>query len=99
MHVESMDLDDNFDEDFEESTPARAMVNPGNIETGGEGEVRELTNPYADFILPTLDMLDYHEKDVAKYDEEELMELADTLVDKLADFKVHGEVETICRDL
>ena len=96
MHVESMDLDDNFDEDFEESTPARAMVNPGNIETGGEGEVRELTNPYADFILPTLDMLDYHEKDVAKYDEEELMELADTLVDKLADFKVHGEVETIC---
>ena len=58
--------------------------------------VHELTNPYADFILPTLDMLDYHEKDVAKYDEEELMELADTLVDKLADFKVHGEVETIC---
>ena len=96
MQLDSMEVDEFSEEEFEESTPARAMVNPGNIETGGEGEVRELTNPYADFRLPTLDMLDYHEKDVAKYDEDELMELADTLVDKLADFKVHGEVETIC---
>ena len=96
MSIDSMEFDEASEEDFEESTPARAMVNPGNIQTGGEGEVRELTNPYADFQLPTLDMLDYHEKDVAKYDEDELMELADTLVDKLADFKVHGEVETIC---
>ena len=96
MHVDAIDFDEHSEEDFEESTPARAMVNPGNIETGGQGEVRELTNPYVDFRLPTLDMLDYHEKDVAKYDEDELMELADTLVDKLADFKVHGEVETIC---
>jgi DNA segregation ATPase FtsK/SpoIIIE-like protein len=96
MSVAEMDFDEDSYESFEESTPARAMVNPGNIATGGEGEVRELTNPYADFVLPSLDMLDYHEKDVAKYDEDELMELADTLVDKLADFKVHGEVETIC---
>ena len=96
MSIDSMEFEAASEEEFEESTPARAMVNPGNIETGGEGEVRELTNPYADFQLPTLDMLDYHEKDVAKYDEDELMELADTLVDKLADFKVHGEVETIC---
>ena len=36
-----------------------------------------------------------HEKGVATFDEEELMALADTLVDKLADFKVNGEVETI----
>ncbi len=99
MEMESyaeLDLDEDSESEFGEATPARAMVNPGNIETGGDGEVHELTNPYADFVLPSLDLLDVHEKDVAKYDEDELMELADILVDKLADFKVLGEVETIC---
>jgi DNA segregation ATPase FtsK/SpoIIIE-like protein len=90
------DLEDDSEDDFIEATPARALVTPGNIESGGRGEVKELPNPYADFVLPSLEMLDFHKKDVAKYNEDELMELADTLVDKLADFKVHGEVETIC---
>ena len=80
----------------EETTPARVSVMPGNIESGGAGEIQALVNPYADFQLPTLDLLDFHEKDVATFDEDELMALADTLVDKLADFKVNGEVETIC---
>ncbi len=96
MIAEDFDLDEDSVEDFADSTPARAMVNPGNIESGGDGEVQTLRNPYADFQLPSLDMLDMHEKNVAKYNEDELMELADILVDKLADFKVHGEVETIC---
>ena len=97
MGMEShTDFEEESEDDFMEATPARALVTPGNIESGGLGEVKELINPYADFVLPSLEMLDFHEKDVAKYNEDELMELADTLVDKLADFKVHGEVETIC---
>ena len=87
------DIDEEF---IAEKTPARVTVNPGNISFGGAGEVNKLVNQYKNFKLPSIEMLDYHEEDIAQYNEEELMELADAIVDKLADFKVMGEVETIC---
>ena len=88
--------DDEILDEEEEATPARALVSPGNINSGGDSEVKALYNPYKDFELPSLDLLDHHEKSVAQFDEEELQEMADMLVDKLAEFRVMGEVETIC---
>ena len=84
------------DSEEEENTPARALVAPGRVESGGDAEVKALYNPYKDFELPSLDLLDKHERSIAQFDEEELQEMADVLVDKLAEFRVMGEVETIC---
>jgi DNA segregation ATPase FtsK/SpoIIIE-like protein len=83
-------------EEQEEFTPARVSLNPGNLDSGGQGEVDLLHNPYHDFALPSLKLLDLHAKESASFDEAYLVELAEKLVEKLSDFGVKGEVETIC---
>jgi len=52
-------------------------------------------NNFEDFELPHLGLLDTHERDVARFDESELQQLAETLETKLADFGVRGEVTAI----
>jgi hypothetical protein len=74
------------------------QVTPGALTSGGEDDggvavvVEDSWRPYE---LPHLDLLESHPRDVAQFDSEELQALARTLVEKLADFKVKGEVVAI----
>jgi len=73
-------------------------VTPGELVSGGTGDdgraivVPEIKTP---FVLPHLDLLDNHPRDVASFDENRLRELGSTLETKLLDFGVKGEVVAI----
>ena len=69
-------------------------VLPGRL-VGGEIEVTENRNPYEDFQVPSLKLLDIHERDEVGFDTENLQELALALTEKLEDFGVKGEVSAI----
>ncbi|MCB9779151.1 MAG: DNA translocase FtsK 4TM domain-containing protein [Alphaproteobacteria bacterium] len=82
----------------DEKTPGRRVeVTPGNLISGGDEDRAELiADPTpSTFELPHLGLLDTHERDIAKFDEIELQSLAQTLEEKLGDFKVEGEVVAI----
>jgi DNA segregation ATPase FtsK/SpoIIIE, S-DNA-T family len=71
---------------------------PGMLESGGEdggGVIVQQTDPRTPYEVPTLSLLDKHERDVATYDEPELQALARSLEEKLASFGVQGEVKAI----
>ncbi|MEC7983648.1 MAG: DNA translocase FtsK 4TM domain-containing protein, partial [Myxococcota bacterium] len=69
-------------------------VQPGNLVSGGKIDV-EVVNPFKDFPLPSLSLLDEHAEEVAHFDEKELQRLAVILEERLADFSVRGEVMAI----
>jgi S-DNA-T family DNA segregation ATPase FtsK/SpoIIIE len=71
---------------------------PGLLESGGDDEGGRIivpTDPGTPFELPTLSILDRHERDVVAIDEQELQALARSLEEKLASFGVQGEVKAI----
>jgi len=51
--------------------------------------------PPQDFELPSIDLIDEHEREATDLDEEDLKRLAGVLEQKLADFKIRGEVTAI----
>ena len=59
------------------------------------GEVRKSKRGFADFRLPKLSLLDIVPEQKAHFDGEKLRELAQTVEDTLASFKVTGEVVNI----
>ena len=76
----------------------RLEVNGEGLISGGDSDDGLAVidaNPYANFQLPNLGMLDSHELDVVELDEAELQEKATALEQKLADFGVKGEVVAI----
>ncbi len=81
-----------------EFTTGEVQVTPGALISGGEDDggvavvVQENWNTYE---FPHLDLLDAHPRDVAQFNSEELQQLAQTLVTKLADFNVKGDVVAI----
>ncbi|MBN1335317.1 MAG: DNA translocase FtsK 4TM domain-containing protein [Deltaproteobacteria bacterium] len=71
---------------------------PGDLVSGGtqgEGRVFLPTDPTTPFELPTLSLLDRHERDVAEYDEDSLRILAASLSEKIRSFGIEGEVVAI----
>jgi DNA segregation ATPase FtsK/SpoIIIE, S-DNA-T family len=78
-----------------QSTSDRQIeVVPGLL-TGGGTEVKENINPYKNFSLPSLRLLDKHERDEVAFNKENLQSLAKALEEKLKDFGVNGEVTAI----
>jgi S-DNA-T family DNA segregation ATPase FtsK/SpoIIIE len=82
------------------STPnlaPKAKVSPGQLVAGGGDDGGSLVaqKPGRIFELPNLSLLDAHERDVMHFDEAGLQQLAATLEQKLADFKIKGEVTAI----
>ncbi|MBK9646384.1 MAG: DNA translocase FtsK 4TM domain-containing protein [Deltaproteobacteria bacterium] len=76
----------------------RAPIKPGNLTSGGGGgETGPVRRPprTEPFILPTLALLDAHDRSVGVLDEEALKEQAAVLVEKLANFNIRGEVVAI----
>jgi S-DNA-T family DNA segregation ATPase FtsK/SpoIIIE len=71
------------------------VINPGNLVSGGKREDLVITPDYKSFILPSLDLLDEHEEEVAQFDEKELRRLSVLLEERLMDFSVRGEVMAI----
>jgi S-DNA-T family DNA segregation ATPase FtsK/SpoIIIE len=74
------------------------QVTPGELVSGGDddgGLVMVEPETWASFDLPHIDLLDSHPRDVARFNTDELQVLAQTLVSKLADFNVKGEVVAI----
>jgi len=81
-----------------ESAPKELLVEPGELASGGDvsvGVVVKQEEPNPVYELPTLSLLDKHEREVGRLDEEGLRELAVNLEQKLADFGVKGEVTAI----
>ena len=73
-------------------------VTPGELVSGGtEDDGRAIVIPEikTPFVLPHLDLLDNHPRDVASFDEHKLRQLGATLETKLLDFGVKGEVVAI----
>ena len=71
---------------------------PGELVSGGlEDDGRAIVVPEikTPFVLPHLDLLDSHPRDVASFDENKLRQLGATLETKLLDFGVKGEVVAI----
>ena len=74
------------------------LVEAGDLESGGDrsvGVVVAEPEPDTVYELPTLSLLDKHDREVGRLDEDGLRELAKSLEQKLADFGVHGEVTAI----
>ncbi|MCB9761546.1 MAG: DNA translocase FtsK [Alphaproteobacteria bacterium] len=76
-----------------------APIEPGNLVSGGDDEddsiIQWPDDPETVFELPSLALLDTHDRDVSVLDEEELRRMADALVEKLANFNIKGEVTAI----
>ena len=73
-------------------------VTPGELVSGGtEDDGRAIVIPEikTPFVLPHLDLLDNHPRDIASFDEHKLRQLGSTLETKLLDFGVKGEVVAI----
>ena len=70
-------------------------INPGNLVSGGKQNVEVIQSNYTDFQLPSINLLDEHEEQVAHFDEKELRRLSVLLEERLADFNVRGEVMAI----
>ncbi|MDG1479654.1 MAG: DNA translocase FtsK 4TM domain-containing protein [Myxococcota bacterium] len=97
--------------DLPQTPPPAAVANPQPVEkrgprlevdseglvSGGSDDGMALIerNPYDNFELPHLGLLDSHARDIAQFNELELQQLASTLEQKLADFRVEGEVTAI----
>ncbi len=77
---------------------AMVEITPGRLESGTNGRddlvVRQAT-PEEVFELPTLGLLDRHQKTAGHLDERFLKSQAETLQQKLADFGIKGEVTAI----
>jgi S-DNA-T family DNA segregation ATPase FtsK/SpoIIIE len=76
----------------------RAEVVPGNLVSGGnEGDdlIVRPSQPDICWELPSLSLLDLHDRNVGVLDEGALKGMAAALVQKLADFGVRGEVTAI----
>ncbi len=75
----------------------RLEVDSEGLVSGGSDDGMALIerNPYDNFELPHLGLLDSHARDIAQFNELELQQLAATLEQKLADFRVEGEVTAI----
>ena len=74
------------------------LVEAGDLESGGDksmGVVVAQAEPDPIYELPTLSLLDKHDKEVGRLDESGLRQLAKNLEQKLADFGVKGEVTAI----
>ena len=74
------------------------LVEAGDLESGGDqstGVVVADSEPDPIYELPTLSLLDKHDKEVGRLDEGGLRQLAKNLEQKLADFGVKGEVTAI----
>lgn len=74
------------------------LVEAGDLASGGDDSVGVVVNtPVENTIheLPTLSLLDKHDREVGRLDEAGLRELAKNLEEKLADFGVKGEVTAI----
>ena len=74
------------------------LVEAGDLESGGDqsvGVVVAQAEPDPVYELPTLSLLDKHDKEVGRLDEAGLRQLAKNLEQKLADFGVKGEVTAI----
>ena len=81
-----------------QSAPKELLVEPGELASGGDvsvGVVVQQDEPHPVYELPTLSLLDKHEREVGRLDENGLRELAGNLEQKLADFGVKGEVTAI----
>ena len=85
------------------SRPAegKAPIKPGFLESGGDdgdepaAKRRSWLTRKRAFQKPSVNLLDVHEREVANLDEAELKQLAAALEQKLADFKIKGEVTAI----
>jgi DNA segregation ATPase FtsK/SpoIIIE-like protein len=74
------------------------LVEAGDLASGGDcsvGIVVANQEPDTVYELPTLSLLDQHEREVGRLDEDGLRQLARGLEQKLADFGVQGEVTAI----
>jgi len=78
-----------------------APIRPGFLESGGDelpdGADQRPRRRFRKrvFQKPTVALLDVHEREIASLDEVELKQLAVVLEQKLADFKIRGEVTAI----
>jgi DNA segregation ATPase FtsK/SpoIIIE-like protein len=81
------------------STTSQALVKKGDLECGGDNSagvvVERPSDPGYTYELPTLSLLDKHQKQVGTLDEDELRAQGHILEQKLADFGVKGEVTAI----
>ena len=80
------------DEDIELAMDPNALVSGGENDDGG---IVMPTEPETIYELPTLSLLDKHERSVMSINEQELRALAHTLEEKLGSFGVKGEVTAI----
>jgi DNA segregation ATPase FtsK/SpoIIIE-like protein len=74
------------------------IVEAGDLASGGDDSVGVVVKTPADntiYELPTLSLLDKHEREVGRLDETGLRQLAKNLEEKLSDFGVKGEVTAI----
>jgi DNA segregation ATPase FtsK/SpoIIIE-like protein len=74
------------------------LVEAGDLASGGDESIGVVVKTPVDdtvYELPTLSLLDKHDREVGRLDEEGLRELAKSLEEKLADFGVKGEVTAI----
>ena len=71
------------------------IINPGHLVSGGKKEEIVISPDYKTFVLPSLELLDEHEEEVAHFDEKELRRLSVLLEERLMDFNVRGEVMAI----
>ena len=61
------------------------------MKVGGRAEFTPVVrNQYGDFELPTIDLLDEHQEDIAEYDGDELVALSEILVERLTRFWCQG---------
>ena len=73
-------------------------IQPGNLVSGGNDDADLIARPSEPEIiweLPPFSLLDQHDRSVGVLDEQVLKDMADALVQKLADFNVRGEVTAI----
>jgi DNA segregation ATPase FtsK/SpoIIIE-like protein len=74
------------------------VVEAGDLASGGDASVGVVVRKQQDntiYELPTLSLLDKHDREVGRLDETALRTLAKSLEQKLADFGVKGEVTAI----
>ena len=81
------------------SRTATPRVVPGNLVSGGDDAPADLIvrppEPDICWELPSISLLDTHDRSVGVLDEGALKDMASALVQKLADFGVRGEVTAI----
>ncbi|HJN72301.1 MAG TPA: DNA translocase FtsK 4TM domain-containing protein [Myxococcota bacterium] len=104
MFVRPSVSDPHLDHEPASATPApkratpEPAIEPGDLVSGGHANADLIARPSEPEIvweLPPYSLLDQHDRSVGVLDEDALKDMAEALVQKLADFNVRGEVTAI----